>query len=301
MTPRPQSPRQTLAFLRDLVQSQGLRPNFKLGQCFLIDLNFLEFIIRTSELTPADLIVEVGSGTGSLTTALAENAGAVLSVELDPAFHELAKRNTALFGNVTLLQGDILSGKNRLNENVLAELGRLQNNPQWTQLKLISNLPYVVATPVITNFLLTELRFERMVVTVQFELAERLVARPGTKEYGSLAVLVQSLADVELVRKMPPGLFWPRPSVDSALVLVKPSMAKRSRIPNLERFHRFCRDLYLHRRKNLRGALHAFCKDRFSKEELDRHLFAHGFDPAGRAELLSVEEHLTLCETMNPI
>src|SRR5207237_10791052 len=138
-------------------------------------------------------------------------------------------------------------------------------------LKLVANLPYAVATPVISNFLLTELPFERIVVMVQLEIAERLTARPSTKDYGALAVLVQSLADVELVRRLPPAAFWPRPQVASAIVLVRPNREKRAQVEaavgTVQRFREFLRDLYVHRRKNLRGALAGSPRGRVPKAE----------------------------------
>src|SRR5207245_6874114 len=138
--------------------------------------------------------------------------------------------------------------------------------------KLVANLPYAVATPVIANFLLSDLSFERMVVMLQWEIAERLSARPGTKAYAALAVLVQSVADVEVVRRLPPAAFWPRPQVASAIVCIRPNPAKRAHVGDVPRFRRFLRDLYVHRRKNLRGALASLPNGRWEKEEVDRKL-----------------------------
>ena len=290
--------RQTQRYLRHLFEARGLRPKGKLGQSFLIDLNLLELLVRTAELTPEDLVVEVGTGSGSMTATLCQQAGAVIGVEIDSDFYELARETTASFGNVTLISGDILKSKNQLNPVVLAtiEKGRVSGSIQ--RLKLVANLPYVVATPVISNFLMTDLPFERMVVTIQWELGERLAARPSTKDYSALSVLVQSLADVEIIRRMPPTAFWPKPKVESAIMLIRPSAEKRARIADLPGFQSFVRDLYLHRRKNLRGALLPVVRERFSKEELDAALAQHGFDPAGRAEALGVEDHLRLFDVL---
>ena len=150
--------------------------------------------------------------------------------------------------------GDILQNKNHLNPEVLEHLAQLKEIYHPQRLKLVANLPYAVATPVISNFLLTDLVFERMVVTVQWEIAERLVAQPSTKAYGALAVLIQSLANVTILRKLPPTVFWPKPKVDSAIVLIQPDPEKRAAIPDVQRFRVFLRELYSHRRKNLRGA-----------------------------------------------
>jgi 16S rRNA (adenine1518-N6/adenine1519-N6)-dimethyltransferase len=157
-----------------------------------------------------------------------------------------------------------------------------------------------VATPVITNFLLSDLTFERMVVTVQWEIAARLMTEPAREDFGALAVLVQSLADVELVRRLGPAVFWPRPKVDSAIVCVRPNPGKRahvvSRLGTVHRLRSFLRDLYTHRRKNLRGALAGWPGGRRNKEEVDRQLTDLGIDGTLRAETLDIEQHLRLCE-----
>jgi 16S rRNA (adenine1518-N6/adenine1519-N6)-dimethyltransferase len=292
------SPRQTQRYLRQLLEARGLRPKSKLGQSFLIDLNLLELLVRTAELGQEDLVIEVGTGSGSMTALLCQQAGAVIGVEIDPDFCELARENTASFSNVTLVASDILKSKNQLNPVVLETIAKVRAASAIRCLKLVANLPFVVATPVISNFLMTDLPFERMVVTIQWELGERLAARPSTKDYSALSVLVQSLADVEIVRRIPPTAFWPKPQVDSAIVLIWPRAEKRGRIADLPSFQAFIRELYLHRRKNLRGALLPVVRERFAKDELDRLLVAHGFDPAGRAEALSVEEHLRLFDAL---
>jgi 16S rRNA (adenine1518-N6/adenine1519-N6)-dimethyltransferase len=290
----PPSPRQTLSYLRNLFDQRGIRPKNKLGQNFLIDLNLLDLLLRCAELTRDDLALEVGSGTGSLTARLAEEAGAVVSVELDPHFAQMVKEAVAGRDNVTLLHADILKNKNELNPGVLEALRETQARAGTTRLKLVANLPYAVATPVISNLLLSEVAVERMVVTVQWEIAERLMASPNSKDYSSLAVLAQSVADVSLVRKLPPTVFWPRPQVDSAIVLVRPNAAKRAHVGDVVRFRAFLRDLYAHRRKNLRGALVALANAEFTKEEVDRKLGELGIDGTLRAETLDLEQHLRL-------
>jgi 16S rRNA (adenine1518-N6/adenine1519-N6)-dimethyltransferase len=289
------SPRQTLSYLRNLFEQHNIRPKNKLGQNFLIDLNLLDLIARTAELTRDDLAVEVGTGTGSLSTRLADAAGAVLCVELDSSFYELTRETLAGRANVVLVHTDILRNKNELNPKVLAALDELWQRAGCKQMKLVANLPYAVATPVISNFLMSELPFERMVVTVQWEIAERLISEPSTKDYGALAVLVQSLADVEVIRKLPPAVFWPRPQVASAIVLIRPRADKRARVGDVQRFRNFLRDLYTHRRKNLRGALAGWPSGRRDKEEVDRKLAELGIDGGTRAEALDREQHLRLC------
>jgi 16S rRNA (adenine1518-N6/adenine1519-N6)-dimethyltransferase len=290
------SPRQTQSYLRDLFQVNRLHPKNKLGQNFLIDLNLVDFIVNAAELTRADLALEIGSGTGSLTARLAELAGAVLSVEIDPAFHALAEETVHNHGNVRILNADVLKNKNLLNPEVLTALQEVRELYQPQRMKLVANLPYAVATPVISNFLIAGTDFERMVVTVQWEIAEKLIAAPNTKEYGALAVLVQGLADVELLRKLPPSVFWPRPQVDSGIVKIVPSAKKRQAIADVPRFRNFLRDLYSHRRKNLRGALIAMTGRQHEKSVVDAKLAELGYAGTERAETLSIAQHLELCE-----
>jgi 16S rRNA (adenine1518-N6/adenine1519-N6)-dimethyltransferase len=296
-TALPSSQRQTLTYLRDLFAARGIHPKNKLGQSFLIDLNLLDVIVRAAELLHDDLVVEIGSGTGGLTARLAEQAGAVLGVEIDPEFFALARETTADQDNITLLPFDVLKGKNNLNPGMLTVLNELRLRPGIKVLKMVANLPYAVATPVIANFLLSDLPFERMVCMVQWEIAERLMARPGSKDYNALSVLVQSLADVEAVRRrVSPAVFWPRPQVSSAIVLIRPSPEKRAHVGDVHRFRNFLRGLYAHRRKNLRGALAGgLPSGRREKAVVDRKLAELGIPGTVRAEDLDIEIHLQLC------
>jgi 16S rRNA (adenine1518-N6/adenine1519-N6)-dimethyltransferase len=297
MNPDPAPPqRQTQSYLRGLFHERGLEPKNKLGQNFLVDLNLIDLLVREAELTRADLVLEVGTGTGSLTAKLAAGAGAVLSIEIDPAFHALAQETVGQLPNVKLLHADALKNKNQLNPKLLAALDDLRQQGASQRLKLIANLPYAVATPVVSNLLLTALPWERMVVTVQWEIAARLAAAPGNKDFGALTVLVQSLADVDIVRRLPPTVFWPRPQVDSAIVRIRPDAAKRARLPDVQRLRDFLRDLYAHRRKNLRGALAAFPGKRHDRATVDAKLTQLGIDGNVRAETLAVADHVRLAE-----
>lgn len=303
------APRQTLSFLRTLFQERGIRPKNKLGQNFLIDLNLLELVVREAQLSPDDLVLEVGSGTGSLTMHLIAQAGALVSVEVDPPFaaltEEAVETHYSLFAagphskgvkreHVRLLRGDALAGKNHLNADLLAAVRELMPLAGTKHVKLVANLPYAVAVPVISNLLLTDLPIERMVVMVQLEIALRMTAEPSTKDYGALAVLIQSIADVTLVRQLSPKAFWPRPMVDSAIVLIQPNAAKRQHVGDVPRFRNFLRDLYVHRRKNLRGALSSLPSGKIAKADVDTKLAELNVSGTTRAEALDLETHLRL-------
>jgi 16S rRNA (adenine1518-N6/adenine1519-N6)-dimethyltransferase len=299
MTQSGSTTRQTLSYLRDLFQARGIRPKSKLGQCFLIDLNLIHLLVQTAELSRGDLVLEIGAGTGSLTVQLAEHAGAVVSAEVDPAFFALAEEAVSGRDNVTLVHGDALRNKNEISPDLLTVLEDVRRRKGATQIKLVANLPYAVATPVIGNLLLSAIDIERMVVTVQLEIALRLIAEPGTKDYGALSVLTQALADAELVRRLAPTVFWPRPAVASAIVQIRPNEMKRRQVGDALQFRHFLRDLYAHRRKNLRGALSSWPSGRRPREEVDRVLSELGIDGTIRAETLDVEQHLRLCAAFN--
>ncbi len=297
---RSELPRQTLSYLRNLLDERGIRPKSKLGQSFLIDLNILDVMVEAAELSTDDLVIEVGSGTGTLTARLCDQAGAVLSAEIDEPFHELVRELLYDRQNVQLLWTDVLSTKNKIRPEIFEKAEELRQRFRCLQVKLVANLPYAVAVPVISNFLLSDLPFERMVVMVQYEIAERLMASPSTKDYGSLAVLVQSLTDVTPVRRrLSPAVFFPRPQVASAIVQVRPNPEKRAHVVatcgGVQAFRDFLRDLYVHRRKNLRGGLVGAPSGRREKVDVDAKLAELGIDGTVRAEALDVEQHLRLC------
>ena len=295
-TPNVPSPRQTLSYIKRLFDSFGLEAKSKLGQNFLIDLNLLDLIVRSAELDHADAVLEVGTGTGSLTARLAEVAGSVTTVEIDRSLQPVARQIVGNRPNVRFVHGDCLARKNELNPEMLAAWEEEFAKHGCTRRKLVANLPYVIATPLVTNLLVAGVDIERMVVMVQWEIAERLRAEVGTKDYNSLSVLVQSVADVEVVRKVAPTNFHPRPKVDSAIVMIRPNAEKRAKVGDVRKFRAFLRDLYTHRRKNLRQALAGWPSGRRDKDDVDARLKAVGIDGTIRSEALDLEQHRILCE-----
>lgn len=283
-------PRQTQSYLRNLFASEGLSPRHRLGQNFLIDLNLHELIVETAGVGPGDLVLEVGPGAGALTGLMAGRGAAVLAVELDPGMARLTERAVAGFPNARVLNADALANKNTLNPVLADALNQARAAAPQRVYKLVANLPYSVATPLITNLLVhPTLCPSLMVVTIQRELAERMMAAPGRSEYGSLSVLVQALAEVAIVRILPPSVFWPRPRVESAVVSICPDLARRADL-DVAWFQQVVRGIFLHRRKNLRQVLAGMWPDEWSKPEVDAWLAAHGFDRQIRAEALSVAQ-----------
>jgi 16S rRNA (adenine1518-N6/adenine1519-N6)-dimethyltransferase len=299
LSDRSQSPprNQTVSFLIRRFQEAGVRLNMKHGQNFLIDLNLLRLLFSTAQVGPDDVVLEVGTGTGSLTSLLARHAAAVVTVEIDPQLFQLASEELIDAENVVLLHQDALKNKNTLDPRVLAAVhAELDKSPD-RQLKLVANLPYNIATPVISNLLSSDIVPVAMTVTIQKELADRMAAVPGTKDYSALSIWIQSQCRVEVVRIMPPEVFWPRPKVHSAIVQITFDASLRARIPDLRFFHDFVRSLFLHRRKFLRGVVQNAFKERLTKPEVDRILAEHHFGQNARAEELPVEAILALCES----
>lgn len=287
-------PRQTLTYLRGLFSAYGLELKSKLGQNYLIDLNLIDLIVRAAEVESTDAILEVGTGTGSLTAQLAQRAGRVVTVEIDKTFAPVARQVVGERANVEFILGDCLASKNELSPEMLAAWDVAAKKSRILHRKLVANLPYVIATPLMSNLLISNIPIERMVVMVQWEIAERMTAQVGTKDYNALSVLFQSVADVEIVRKVLPGNFFPRPKVDSAIVRVRPNPEKRAKVGDVQRFRTFLRDLYVHRRKNLRQALAGWPGGRREKTDVDAKLAELGIDGTLRSEALSIEDHLRL-------
>ena len=289
-------PRQTISYLMKQFQAVGLEPDHRLGQNFLVDLNLLELLARAAEIGPDDVVLEVGTGTGSLTGILSENAGAVVTVELDGHLHQLAQETLEGRDNITFVRADILRNKNHLNPEVLELLKEKLAEVPGRRLKLAANLPYNVATPIISNLLTIDTLPYSMTVTIQKELGDRIVARPNTKDYGSLSVWIQSQCRAEVVRVLNNKVFWPRPKVQSAIVHMVLEPERRAAIPDVEFFHTFVRALFMLRRKFLRSVMVAAFKDRLNKPQVDEVMSAMNLGADSRAEQLSVEQALALCE-----
>jgi 16S rRNA (adenine1518-N6/adenine1519-N6)-dimethyltransferase len=289
---------QTLSFLKRRFREAGIEPHKRLGQNFLIDLNLQRLLLESAQLAPDDVVLEVGTGTGSLSFSMAQQAAAVVTVELDPLLFQLAAEELHGLSNVVMLRADALQNKNRLNPAMLEEVGRVLSAAPGRRLKLVANLPYNIATPILTNLLALDSPPRLMVVTIQKELADRIVAQPGTKDYGALSIWMQSQCRVEVVRVMPPTVFWPRPKVSSAIMRIERDDALCGRIGDREFFHAFVRSMFFHRRKFLRSELVSACKNRLDKTEVDAILARLGLCGTDRAERLDVPQMLALAEAV---
>ena len=287
--------RQTISYLTRRFREVGFEPVSRHGQNFMIDMNLQGMLVDAADLSPDDVVLEVGTGTGALTALMAPRVAAIITVEIDQRLFQMASDELIDATNVTLLSFDVLHNKNRLDPRVMDAVGQALAGRAGGRLKLVANLPYSVATPIISNLLSAEHVPRTMVVTVQKELAERLAAGPGTKDYGALSIWVQSQCRVQLLRVLPRTVFWPRPKVESAFVRIDVDEELRARIPDRTVFHEFVRSLFLHRRKLLRGVLATLYKQQLTKPQVDELIAELGFTPDQRAEQLDVEQMLALC------
>jgi 16S rRNA (adenine1518-N6/adenine1519-N6)-dimethyltransferase len=288
--------RQTKSFLIDRFREMGITPATRHGQNFLIDLNLHRLLIDSAELTKDDVVLEVGTGTGALTTEMARRAGGVVTVEIDSHLYELASEELLEYPHVTMLNFDALHNKNSFDERVMDAVGEKLAELPNSRFKLVANLPYNIATPVLSNLLLCPHVPHMMVATIQKELGDRIVAQPWSRDYGALSVWMQNQAHTEIVRIMPPTVFWPMPKVDSAIVKITTDFEKRAAIPDLKYFHQFVKMIFIHRRKFLRANIVAAMKGHLEKSDIDEVLAEMQLAEETRTEQLDVATLFKLTE-----
>jgi 16S rRNA (adenine1518-N6/adenine1519-N6)-dimethyltransferase len=268
-----------------------------MGQNFLVDPVALGRIVAAAELTSNDIVVEVGAGLGTLTRPLAERAGHVIALELDHHLVEILREQLADLPNVEIVHGDVLqfSGSTTLS-------GRTLSNREY---KVVSNLPYQITSAVLRHFLEKEPRPRLIVVTVQREVAERIVAGPG--EMSLLAVSVQFYGQPRLVARIPAGAFYPPPQVDSAVVRIDVAehpaawLAEGAGADQIDEaaFFRVVRAGFSQKRKTLRNALSAGLG--LSPALVEEALEQAGVNPQRRAETLSIQEWVHLVHPIGAI
>jgi 16S rRNA (adenine1518-N6/adenine1519-N6)-dimethyltransferase len=278
--------------IEELLDEAGLTPRRRLGQNFLIDLNLMRLLVDHAELSTDDTVLEVGVGTGSLTTMLAEHAGRVVAVEIDQQIAAIAAHEIEGLSNVRLLVQDVLAGKHHVAPEVLAEL-KAAAGPQG-RFKLVANLPYQVSAPLMINLLLVEPTCQAMDVTVQAEVADRMTAQPGTGQYGTLSIFLQATGEVHQYRRVPPPAFWPMPNVHSAMIAWRRDDARIARIVDLNMLQRVVEMLLRHRRKTIRSSLQLT----HINGDPTGLLAAAGIDPGRRGETLPPEKFVELANLL---
>jgi 16S rRNA (adenine1518-N6/adenine1519-N6)-dimethyltransferase len=223
---------QTKQQIQQLLAALGIFPKKRLGQNFLIDQNIIRLIVNSANITDQDVVLEVGCGTGTMTELIQEQAGHVITVDLDEDVASIAAEQLKDFPNVTLFNTDILAGKHHVSQEVLDAI-TVARRTYAQDFLLVANLPYNVASPVMINLVTGPIPIDRMVVTIQKEVGDRMIATTGMNHYGSLSILLQATGHIELVRILKPSVFWPQPKVDSAIVKYTRNQTKTDRILSL--------------------------------------------------------------------
>lgn len=276
---------QSLADIKSILESRGLRPSRALGQNFLIEPAHVLRLVDAASAGPGDCVLEVGPGTGVLTDVLLSRGCRVIACELDRGLADLLRERYAAHaaeGVFTLVEGDCLAGKHGINPELVSALG---SGP----FKLIANLPYNAASPLM--ILLATRAHPALArdlppclgqyVTIQREVADRLRAAVGTRDYGEMGVLVQAMCDVRRIALLAPGCFWPPPKVESEMVALIPRAEPATRDP--ERLAHVCRMLFTQRRKQIGSILRS--ADPALLAALPPEL-----PPTARPEVLTVEQ-----------
>jgi 16S rRNA (adenine1518-N6/adenine1519-N6)-dimethyltransferase len=274
-----------------LLRKYGIRPLKRLGQCFLCDRNIMEKIIRIADVRDTDTIVEVGAGTGVLTAMIADRARCVVALEVDRQLVELLRKELGDRGNVEIVHEDVL----RFDFSTVDPCGRpgTSREARDQRLKVIGNVPYNISSQILLRLLEYRHVIGRAVLMLQREVAERLAAPPGTKDYGPLSVYVALYTQPTLEIRVPASCFHPRPDVESRIIRLDFRDEPLCRVDNTDYFQRLVRTSFSKRRKTLLNNLKS-PQLALSGDQIGSALETIGIDGARRAETLSVKEFAAL-------
>lgn len=272
----------TVRETRRMVQEHDFRFKKKFGQNFLIDSNILRNIVRDSGIGPEDIVLEVGPGMGALTRFLSEAADEVVAVEIDDTLIPILEENFA-GSNVRILHGDILK----------MDLDALFGEYAGRRIRVVANLPYYITTPIIMELLEGGYPVDSITIMVQKEVAERMQAGPGSKDYGALSLAVQYYTHPQLLFKVPPSCFMPQPKVESAVIRMD---RKEKMLPEAQErlMFQLIRAAFNQRRKTLMNAVTKSGAGGVTKEELSSALNHLGLQETVRGEALKPEEFTAL-------
>jgi 16S rRNA (adenine1518-N6/adenine1519-N6)-dimethyltransferase len=274
----------------EILNKYNLRLTKSLGQNFLTDANIIRKITEAGQLSKEDLVVEVGPGIGALTVSLAEHAGKVIAVEVDKNLLPALRETTGHLENVTVVYGDILK------TDIKHIIG------QWHgPIKIISNLPYYITTPVIMMFLENDIPVDRMVVMVQREVAQRMTAKPGTRDYSALSVAVQAAGTPKILFHVSRNCFIPKPEVDSTVLSITLDRHYISLIKDSKTFNHCVRAAFSQRRKTLLNALSTSPCLGLNKETARQVISEMQLKDTVRGEELSVEQFIQMSNLIKSI
>ena len=276
------NPKETIAILN----KYGFNFQKKFGQNFLIDTHVLEKIIRAADITKDDCVLEIGPGIGTMTQYLCENAGKVIAVEIDKNLIPILTEDTlAAYDNVKVINSDVL----KLDSKKLAE-----EENGGRPIKVVANLPYYITTPIIMGLFEAGVPLASITVMVQKEVADRMQAGPGSKDYGALSLAVQYYAEPYIAANVPPNCFMPRPNVGSAVIRLTLHEKPAVEVADEKLLFKLIRASFAQRRKTLVNGLTNSPELSFTKEEVTRVLEVCGYSPTIRGEALTLQEFAKL-------
>lgn len=279
--------------LRDWIDQYGIEFKKSLGQNLLLDENINRIMSDAANLSKEDDVIEVGAGLGALTARMHERANRILAVEIDRSFMPCLHDQFDTVNNVTLFRGDILNHEvEKLVEDFL---------PEPKQLKLVSNLPYYITTPILFHFWECSLFFERMVVMVQEEVGDRMVAPVGSPIYGKLALACRLHAEVDIVHKVPASCFKPRPKVDSCIVRIRNRAEPRYPDVDYELLRAIIRVAFSMRRKTIRNSLVKSGNLEIDGDRVMASIESAGIDPSRRPQTLELDEFAAIARGLNDL
>ena len=263
----------------------------KYGQNFLIDTHVLDKIMRAADITGDDLVLEIGPGIGTLTQYLCENAREVIAVEIDRMLIPILKDDTlSAYDNVEVINDDIMK----------VDISRLVEEKNGGRpIKVVANLPYYITTPIVMSLLERDLPIKSITVMVQKEVAERMQAKPGTKDYGALSLAVQYRADTYIAANVPPNCFMPRPQVGSCVIRLTKREKPYVEVISPELMFRLIRAAFNQRRKTLVNALSNSGEVGYAKEKILEALTLSGIPENERGEKLGLEEFGRLADVLS--
>ena len=276
---------------KKIMEKHGLHHKKSLGQNFIVEANIIEKIVKAAALTRRDIAVEIGPGLGALTQGLAEAAGQVLAMEIDKTLVPVLQELFADVPHVHIEHGDAL----KADFNALTLPLRAQGNYE-EGFVIVANLPYYITTPLMMHFLESSFPWRRQVLMVQKEVAQRVMAKAGTKEYGALSLAVQYRAEVEMAFTVPPNVFYPKPKVDSAVMILKRLPGPPVFLKDEALFFAVIKAAFGQRRKTLNNALAAGLN---LEKAMLADIFAEtGIAASRRGETLSIQEFASLANTL---
>lgn len=279
------NPQETIAVL----QKYNFTFQKKFGQNFLIDPHVLDKIISAAEITKDDFVLEIGPGIGTMTQYLCENARQVLAVEIDKALIPILKDTLSAYDNVEVLNADVLK---------LDLLQIAQEKNAGKPIKVVANLPYYITTPIIMQLFEEKVPIDSITVMVQKEVAERMQAGPGTKDYGALSLAVQFYAQPYIAAYVPPNCFMPRPNVGSAVIRLTKHKTPDIKVNNEKLMFKLIRASFNQRRKTLVNSLKNSGELNFTKEDILEAIEQIGKSETIRGEALTLEEFAKLSDAL---